>query len=184
MISLRDTCTCVCSHSPLNWFMAIKHTLAVGFRIQITVKVSFARKVRMHANWFYRKGEAYFFKLINVYTCWFYDFYYLFIDELLARRNTSVVVIWKHTMVSARLALFGVGVGISNIVAGTLTTDAGTSQGAHSSPQSWWVSQTFSIHMVNCQSAQNCFSVAHNNFKCSIFNCGMFKWGIHLIANI
>lgn len=123
MISLHDTCTCICSHSPLNWFMAIKHTLAVGFRIQITVKVSFARKVRMHANWFYRKGEAYFFKLINMYTCWFYDFYYLFIDELLARRNTSVVVIWKHTMVSAGLALFGVGVGISNIVAGADSDD-------------------------------------------------------------
>lgn len=34
-----------------------------------------------------------------------------------------MVVIWKHTMVSAGLALFGVGVGISNIVAGADSDD-------------------------------------------------------------
>lgn len=53
-----------------------------------------------------------------MYIGWFYDFYYLILNELLARRNTSVVVIWKHTLVSAGLALFWVGVGIGNIVVG------------------------------------------------------------------
>ncbi|XP_034309838.2 uncharacterized protein [Magallana gigas] len=44
-------------------------------------------------------------------------------EALLARRNASVVVLWKHTMVSAGLSLFGVAVGIGNIVVGADSDD-------------------------------------------------------------
>uniref|UniRef100_A0A8W8MJN9 Uncharacterized protein n=1 Tax=Magallana gigas TaxID=29159 RepID=A0A8W8MJN9_MAGGI len=40
-----------------------------------------------------------------------------------SRRNASVSVLWKQTLVCAGLALFGVGVGIGNIMVGTDTDD-------------------------------------------------------------
>lgn len=44
-------------------------------------------------------------------------------QALHSRRNASVGILWRHTLVCAGLALFGVGVGIGNIVVGTDTDD-------------------------------------------------------------
>lgn len=44
-------------------------------------------------------------------------------QALHSRRIASVGILWRHTLVCAGLALFGVGVGIGNIVVGTDTDD-------------------------------------------------------------
>lgn len=48
---------------------------------------------------------------------------FFFPEALHSRRNASVSVLWKQTLVCAGLALFGVAVGIGNIVVGTDTDD-------------------------------------------------------------
>lgn len=86
-----------------------------------------------------------------------------FSEALLARRNASVVVLWKHTMVSAGLSLFGVAVGIGNIVVGADSDDGRWHLSGGSLVPAILVShilKRFAIHMVNCPSVLDTFFVS------------------------
>lgn len=88
-----------------------------------------------------------------------------FSEALLARRNASVVVLWKHTMVSAGLSLFGVAVGIGNIVVGADSDDGRWHLSGGSLVPAILVShilKRFAIHMVNCPSVLDTFFVSQN----------------------
>lgn len=86
-----------------------------------------------------------------------------FSEALLARRNASVVVLWKHTMVSAGLSLFGVAVGIGNIVVGADSDDGRWHLSGGSLVPAILVShilKRFAIQVVNCPSVLDTFFVS------------------------
>lgn len=135
-------------------------TLTLGFRIQITDKVTSARKVLEFTD------LTFFFSTYNNFVAvgsTFIVWLFFFSEALLARRNASVVVLWKHTMVSAGLSLFGVAVGIGNIVVGADSDDGRWHLSGGSLVPAILVShilKRFAIHMVNCPSVLDTFFVS------------------------
>lgn len=135
-------------------------TLTLGFRIQITDKVTSARKVLEFTD------LTVFFSTYNNFVAvgsTFIVWLVFFSEALLARRNASVVVLWKHTMVSAGLSLFGVAVGIGNIVVGADSDDGRWHLTGGSLVPAILVShilKRFAIHMVNCPSVLDTFFVS------------------------
>lgn len=135
-------------------------TLTLGFRIRITDKVTSARKVLEFTD------LTFFFSTYNNFVAvgsTFIVWLLFFSEALLARRNASVVVLWKHTMVSAGLSLFGVAVGIGNIVVGADSDDGRWHLSGGSLVPAILVShilKRFAIHMVNCPSVLDTFFVS------------------------
>lgn len=135
-------------------------TLTLGFRIRITDKVTSARKVLEFTD------LTFFFSTYNNFVAvgsTFIVWLFFFSEALLARRNASVVVLWKHTMVSAGLSLFGVAVGIGNIVVGADSDDGRWHLSGGSLVPAILVShilKRFAIHMVNCPSVLDTFFVS------------------------
>lgn len=135
-------------------------TLTLGFRIRITDKVTSARKVLEFTD------LTFFFSTYNNFVAVGSTFIFwlvCFSEALLARRNASVVVLWKHTMVSAGLSLFGVAVGIGNIVVGADSDDGRWHLTGGSLVPAILVShilKRFAIHMVNCPSVLDTFFVS------------------------
>lgn len=135
-------------------------TLTLGFRIRITDKVTSARKVLEFTD------LTFFFSTYNNFVAVGSTFIFwlvFFSEALLARRNASVVVLWKHTMVSAGLSLIGVAVGIGNIVVGADSDDGRWHLSGGSLVPAILVShilKRFAIHMVNCPSVLDTFFVS------------------------
>lgn len=136
-------------------------TLTLGFRIRITDKVTSARKVLEFTDltFFFFSTYDNFVAVGSTFIVWLV----FFSEALLARRNASVVVLWKHTMVSAGLSLFGVAVGIGNIVVGADSDDGRWHLSGGSLVPAILVShilKRFAIHMVNCPSVLDTFFVS------------------------
>lgn len=135
-------------------------TLTLGFRIRITNKVTSARKVLEFTDL-----TVFFSQLIITLQQLVLPLYFdwCFFQKHFLHAAMPLWSFYGRTMVSAGLSLFGVAVGIGNIVVGADSDDGRWHLSGGSLVPAILVShilKRFAIHMVNCPSVLDTFFVS------------------------